>query len=161
MCGGPGRRRICYARKAEGRAANRGGPSRGGPNLGEHNRGEHNRGGPSRGQPREERFPVPGMNTGLSPADPMLVAAFRSALLHQGAIALLIVAFLWLLWATVWTWRLTASGAKPTTGGAVTASEAGEVKEPGEAAEVKEDEEAGGTTGAKETGGIGAAGGIG
>jgi cytochrome oxidase Cu insertion factor (SCO1/SenC/PrrC family) len=103
---------------------------------------------------------VPGMNTGLSPADPMLVAAFRSALLHQGAIALLIVAFLWLLWATVWTWRLTASGAKPATDGAVTASEAGEVKEPDEATEVKEAEEAGGTAGAKETGGVGAGRGI-
>jgi cytochrome oxidase Cu insertion factor (SCO1/SenC/PrrC family) len=48
---------------------------------------------------------VPGMNSGLNPADPTLVAAFRSALLHQGAIALLIVAFLWLLWATARTWR--------------------------------------------------------
>ena len=52
------------------------------------------------------------MNSGLSPADPMLVAAFRSALLHQGAIALLIIAFLWLLWATARTWRLTTPGAK-------------------------------------------------
>src|SRR5580692_7639104 len=49
------------------------------------------------GRRREERFPVPGMNSGLSPDDPTLVAAFRSALLHQSAIALLIVAFLWLL----------------------------------------------------------------
>jgi hypothetical protein len=48
---------------------------------------------------------VPGMNSGLNPADPTLVAAFRSALLHQGAIALLIIAFLGLLWATVRTWR--------------------------------------------------------
>jgi cytochrome oxidase Cu insertion factor (SCO1/SenC/PrrC family) len=56
---------------------------------------------------------VPGMNSGLSPADPTLVAAFRSALLHQGAIALLIIAFLWLLWATARVWRLTGPGAKP------------------------------------------------
>jgi cytochrome oxidase Cu insertion factor (SCO1/SenC/PrrC family) len=55
---------------------------------------------------------VPGMNSGLSPSDPTLVAAFRSALLHQGAIALLMLAFLWLLWATARTWRLTASGGK-------------------------------------------------
>ena len=34
------------------------------------------------------------MNSGLSPADPTLVAAFRSALLHQGLIALLIITFL-------------------------------------------------------------------
>src|SRR5579862_48742 len=45
------------------------------------------------------------MNSGLNPADPMLVAAFRSALLHQGAIALLIVAVLGLAWATARTWR--------------------------------------------------------
>jgi cytochrome oxidase Cu insertion factor (SCO1/SenC/PrrC family) len=48
---------------------------------------------------------VPGMNSGLNPADPTLVAAFRSALLHQGAIALIIIAFLWLLWAAARTWR--------------------------------------------------------
>jgi hypothetical protein len=28
--------------------------------------------------------PVPGMNSGLSPSDPTLVAAFGSALLHLG-----------------------------------------------------------------------------
>jgi hypothetical protein len=56
---------------------------------------------------------VPGMNSGLNPADPTLVAAFRSALLHQGAIALIIIAFLWLLWATARTWRLTTPGPKP------------------------------------------------
>jgi len=55
---------------------------------------------------------VPGMNSGLNPADPTLVAAFRSALLHQGTIALLIIAFLWLLWATARTWRLAAPGTK-------------------------------------------------
>ena len=54
---------------------------------------------------------MPGMNSGLSPADPTLVAAFRSALLHQGGIALLVVAFCWLVWATVRTWQLTT----PTT----------------------------------------------
>ena len=48
---------------------------------------------------------MPGMNSGLSPADPTLVAAFRSALLHQGAIALLIIVFLGLAWATARTWR--------------------------------------------------------
>jgi hypothetical protein len=39
------------------------------------------------------------MNSGLSPGDPTLVAAFRSALMHQGAIALLMLALVWLLWA--------------------------------------------------------------
>jgi cytochrome oxidase Cu insertion factor (SCO1/SenC/PrrC family) len=68
---------------------------------------------------------VPGMNSGLNPADPTLVAAFRSALLHQGAIALLVIAFLWLVWASVRAWRLTTPGAKATAAGAGTAAEAG------------------------------------
>jgi cytochrome oxidase Cu insertion factor (SCO1/SenC/PrrC family) len=95
---------------------------------------------------------VPGMNSGLSPADPTLVAAFRSALLHQGAIALLIIAFLWLLWATARVWRLTAPAAKPT------ASEAAEVKEAGDAAGTAEKETetdgAGQTSRATQTGGV-------
>jgi len=48
---------------------------------------------------------VPGMNSGLSPSDPTLVAAFRSALLHQGAIAFIFLVFLGLIWATARTWR--------------------------------------------------------
>ena len=58
---------------------------------------------------------MPGMNSGLSPGDPTLVAAFRSALLHQGAIALLMLVFVWLLWAAARTWR---SATVPGTGGA-------------------------------------------
>ncbi|MGD0239166.1 MAG: SCO family protein [Streptosporangiaceae bacterium] len=49
------------------------------------------------------------MNSGLSPSDPVLVAAFRSALLHQGAIALIIIVFLGLAWATVRVWSAGAS----------------------------------------------------
>ncbi|MGH3200639.1 MAG: SCO family protein [Streptosporangiaceae bacterium] len=64
------------------------------------------------------------MNSGLNPADPTLVAAFRSALLHQGAIALLVIAFLWLLWATARTWLPTAPGAKPGRAGTGTGREA-------------------------------------
>jgi cytochrome oxidase Cu insertion factor (SCO1/SenC/PrrC family) len=60
---------------------------------------------------------VPGMNSGLSPADPTLVAAFRSALLHQGAIALAIVVFLVLLWATARIWRGAAAGTGQTDAG--------------------------------------------
>ena len=60
---------------------------------------------------------MPGMNSGLSPDAPTLVAAFRSALLHQSAIALLIVAFLWLLWATMRTWRLVTPAAKAEADG--------------------------------------------
>ena len=55
---------------------------------------------------------MPGMNSGLSPGDPTLVAAFRSALLHQGAIALIAIVFLWLVWATARAWRLTTPAAK-------------------------------------------------
>src|SRR5947209_18899912 len=59
------------------------------------------------------------MNSRLSPGDPTLVAAFRSALLHQGAIALLILVFVWLLWATARTWRSAAIPGKAaaTAGG--------------------------------------------
>ena len=60
---------------------------------------------------------MPGMDSGLSPGDPTLVAAFRSALLHQGAIALLILVFLWLLWATARIWRPATA---PGTDGATT-----------------------------------------
>ena len=66
---------------------------------------------------------MPGMNSGLSPGDPTLVAAFRSALLHQGAIALLMLVFVWLIWATARTWRsATAAGpGRATSGGTVEA----------------------------------------
>jgi hypothetical protein len=59
---------------------------------------------------------VPGMNSGLSPADPVLVAAFRSALLHQGLIVLVVIAFVWLVWATARAWRLTTPGAGAEAG---------------------------------------------
>jgi cytochrome oxidase Cu insertion factor (SCO1/SenC/PrrC family) len=56
------------------------------------------------------------MNSGLSPADPTLVAAFRSALLHQGVIALLIIVFLGLAWATARAWRRPVPGAPAEAG---------------------------------------------
>ncbi|HJY71366.1 MAG TPA: hypothetical protein VJ347_06270, partial [Streptosporangiaceae bacterium] len=59
---------------------------------------------------------MPGMNSGLNPADPTLVAAFRSALLHQGAIALLIIVFLGLAWATARAWRRPVPGAPAEAG---------------------------------------------
>ena len=37
---------------------------------------------------------MPGMNSGLNPANPILVSAFRSALVHQWAIVALIFALL-------------------------------------------------------------------
>ena len=63
---------------------------------------------------------MPGMNSGLSPADPTLVGAFRSALLHQGLIALVVVVFVVLVWATARAWRLTAAGTKPEAGNLTT-----------------------------------------
>ena len=48
---------------------------------------------------------MPGMNSGLNVNDPTVVAAFRSALLHQALIALLIFAVLALAWAALRTWR--------------------------------------------------------
>jgi hypothetical protein len=35
------------------------------------------------------------MNSGLNPADPTIVAAFRSALVHQGAVVALIFVPVW------------------------------------------------------------------
>jgi hypothetical protein len=61
---------------------------------------------------------VPGMNSGLSPSDPVLVAAFRSALLHQGVIALFMIVLLWLIWATARTWRSASSAGKGLRAGA-------------------------------------------
>jgi cytochrome oxidase Cu insertion factor (SCO1/SenC/PrrC family) len=82
---------------------------------------------------------VPGMNSGLNPADPTLVAAFRSALFHQGAIALIAIVFLWLIWATARTWRVTPptgkGGAAGAAGGAAGAAggAAGAAGQPAEA----------------------------
>jgi cytochrome oxidase Cu insertion factor (SCO1/SenC/PrrC family) len=47
---------------------------------------------------------VPGMNSGLNPADPALVAAFRSALMHQGAIVGVIFLLLLLAWGATRGW---------------------------------------------------------
>jgi cytochrome oxidase Cu insertion factor (SCO1/SenC/PrrC family) len=47
---------------------------------------------------------MPGMNSGLNPSDPTVVAAFKAALLHQGLIALLIFTVLGLAWVAVRAW---------------------------------------------------------
>jgi cytochrome oxidase Cu insertion factor (SCO1/SenC/PrrC family) len=44
------------------------------------------------------------MNSGLDPSDPTLVAAFRSALLHQGLIAAAVFVLLWLIWGASRNW---------------------------------------------------------
>ena len=47
---------------------------------------------------------MPGMNSGLNVTNPILVAAFRSALLHQGLIALLLLAVLAIAWISAREW---------------------------------------------------------
>ena len=47
---------------------------------------------------------MPGMNSGINVNDPIVVAAFKAALLHQGIIALLIFATLGLAWITIRAW---------------------------------------------------------
>jgi cytochrome oxidase Cu insertion factor (SCO1/SenC/PrrC family) len=60
---------------------------------------------------------VPGMNSGLSPDDPVLVAAFQSALLHQAAIAACLLLLLWISWAAARTWvTAAATGPRPAPG---------------------------------------------
>jgi cytochrome oxidase Cu insertion factor (SCO1/SenC/PrrC family) len=54
---------------------------------------------------------MPGMNSGINVSDPTVVAAFQSALLHQGLIALLIFATLWLAWVTIRAWLPAAAQA--------------------------------------------------
>ena len=44
---------------------------------------------------------MPGMNSGLDPSDPTVVAAFKAALLHQGLIALLFFIVLGLAWLSL------------------------------------------------------------
>ena len=49
---------------------------------------------------------MPGMNTGLNVNDPAVIAAFKTVILHQGLIALLIFGSLGLAWVTVRAWVL-------------------------------------------------------
>jgi cytochrome oxidase Cu insertion factor (SCO1/SenC/PrrC family) len=57
------------------------------------------------------------MNSGLSPADPVLVAAFRSALVHQAAIAACLLLLLWISWAAARAWVTAATaGPRPALG---------------------------------------------
>jgi cytochrome oxidase Cu insertion factor (SCO1/SenC/PrrC family) len=57
---------------------------------------------------------MPGMTNGLNINDPTVVAAFRSALLHQGIAALLIFAVLSVAWVALREWRPPASAASAT-----------------------------------------------
>ena len=62
---------------------------------------------------------MPGMNSGINVNDPTVIAAFTSALVHQGLIALLIFAVLGLAWITVRAWlpALTGPGGEPAPDG--------------------------------------------
>jgi cytochrome oxidase Cu insertion factor (SCO1/SenC/PrrC family) len=64
------------------------------------------------------------MNSGVNVNDPVVIAAFKSALLHQGIIALLIFGVLGLAWITVRTWLPTVaqSGGQAGPGGSPAAA---------------------------------------
>src|ERR1700733_7720246 len=47
---------------------------------------------------------MPGMNSGLSDTNPVLVAAFKAALLHQGLAIIALLAVMALLWLSVRQW---------------------------------------------------------
>jgi cytochrome oxidase Cu insertion factor (SCO1/SenC/PrrC family) len=52
------------------------------------------------------------IDTGLSPNDPTVEAAFRSELLHQGLIVVGVLVVLWLLWGTALNWIPAAAGGR-------------------------------------------------
>jgi cytochrome oxidase Cu insertion factor (SCO1/SenC/PrrC family) len=53
----------------------------------------------------ERRRVMPGMNNGLNVTDPTVVAAFKTALLHQGLLAMLVISLLVLAWVVVREFR--------------------------------------------------------
>jgi len=55
------------------------------------------------------------MNSGLTDNNPVLVAAFRAALLHQGLIVLLIFAMLAVAWVSAREWLRPGKAARPAT----------------------------------------------
>jgi cytochrome oxidase Cu insertion factor (SCO1/SenC/PrrC family) len=59
---------------------------------------------------------MPGMNSGVNVNDPTVIAAFKSALVHQGIIALLIFGLLGLAWVTVRAWQPAAAPAGDQAG---------------------------------------------
>jgi cytochrome oxidase Cu insertion factor (SCO1/SenC/PrrC family) len=54
------------------------------------------------------------LNSGLSPNDPTIEAAFRVALLHQGLIAAGILGLIWLVWGTSRNWVPVSSASRAT-----------------------------------------------
>jgi cytochrome oxidase Cu insertion factor (SCO1/SenC/PrrC family) len=55
---------------------------------------------------------VPGMNSGVSPANPIIVSAFRSALIHQWVIVGVIFLLLLLAWGTARGWVIARTRAR-------------------------------------------------
>jgi cytochrome oxidase Cu insertion factor (SCO1/SenC/PrrC family) len=71
---------------------------------------------------------MPGMNSGLNVSNPILVAAFKAALLHQGLIVAALLAALGVAWVSVREWipaARTAGQAAGTGGTAGTGGQAG------------------------------------
>src|SRR5215469_12348252 len=66
---------------------------------------------------------MPGMNSGVNVNNPLVTAAFKSALLHQGIIAIVIFAVLGLAWIALRAWL-------PAGGGPGAAADAGRPDEP-------------------------------
>src|SRR5215469_1038595 len=69
-----------------------------------------------------------GMNSGVNLNNPVVVAAFRAALLHQGLIALLVLMMLGLVWIGVRVWLRTRAGS--STGAQASGRSAPGVAEP-------------------------------
>ena len=67
-----------------------------------------------------------GMNSGINVNDPTVVAAFKTALLHQGIIALLIFALLGFAWITVRAWLPAAQAGTAAGPGGLSAPAAAE-----------------------------------
>jgi cytochrome oxidase Cu insertion factor (SCO1/SenC/PrrC family) len=68
---------------------------------------------------------MPGMNSGINVSDPTVVAAFRAALLHQGLIALAILAVLSIVWVSIRQQSAARPGETPPTGHAAGREPAG------------------------------------
>jgi cytochrome oxidase Cu insertion factor (SCO1/SenC/PrrC family) len=60
---------------------------------------------------------MPGMHTGLSNTNPTLVAAFKTALVHQGLLIAVLLAILALAWVGMREWLPSVSGASAPAGG--------------------------------------------
>lgn len=74
---------------------------------------------------------MPGMNSGLSDTNPIIVAAFRSALLHQGLIVLTLLLLLVLVWFGVREWVPAARRTSGSMWSAVGLGPVSGVSEPG------------------------------